>query len=77
MTEQLSNFKQYTADEIITLQREERKKVLWLVSLWTTIIILLLLITMYILIKYTYIDERLVYWLYLDTDSAGRLIFRK
>lgn len=77
MTEHLSNFKQYTADEIITLQREERKKVLWLVTLWTAIAMLLLLIITYVLIKYTYIDERLVYWLYLDTDAAGRLIFKK
>ena len=76
MIDHSDNFKQYTADEIITLQREERKKVTWLIGLWATIGFLLLLIVTYLLVKYTYIDERIVYWLYLEKVSDGHLIFR-
>lgn len=73
--EHLSVAKEYTADEIITLQREEKRKVIRIVYLWIVIISLLVIMFSFVIIKYTYIDERLVYVLYL-TNENGCIIFK-
>lgn len=75
MTEHLSNFKQYTADEIITLQAEERKKVLIQIYMTIAIITLLMIMLTFLIVKYTYIDERMIYWFYLTTKN-GCIEFR-
>lgn len=68
--EHLNVAKEYTADEILTLQREEKKKVIRIVYLWIAILSLIFVMFSFVIIKYTYIDERLVYLFYLTTKNG-------